>query len=283
MKKSPFTFHLAEILLIVMMLFSAITLGFSSGKFIVSFNSVGFTVFSSMQKAVTSVLYFFTDKIDDISEMSNLKQKYARLKDRLSDYEQIKRVNTELVKENERLKSIIDYKQTLNYKNITARIIGRDPDSLYSGITIDKGSSKGIKKGMCVVAVQNGDRAVVGKIVTVGYATSIIMPVFDSQCNISAKIQNTRDIGIVSGTGTQDESLKLNYIRKRMLNDFHTGDIIVTSGENSNYPADIPIGRISNIRTLDYSSSLDIDVDPIIDFSRLEHVVIIDLSEASEK
>ncbi|MCR5217521.1 rod shape-determining protein MreC [Treponema sp.] len=283
MKKSPFTFHLPEILLIAMVLFSAVMLGFSSGKFIVSFNSVGFTVFSSLQKGLNSVVYFFTDKVDGIKEISNLKQKYARLKDKLEDYEQIKRVNTEYVKENERLKSLLDFRDTIEYKNIPARIIGRDPDALYSGITINKGARHGVRKGMSVIAVQNGDRGIVGKIVTVGYGTSIIMPVYDSQCHISVRIQNTRDVGIVSGTGTQEKYLKLNYIRKRLVADFHTGDIIVTSGENGNYLADIPVGRISNITSLDYSSSLDIDVDPIIDFARLEHVIIIDLTEAAEK
>ena len=70
MKKGPFTFHLAEIILVVMVLFSAITLGFSSGRFIVSFNSVGFTVFSSLQKGVNSVACFFTDKVKGIKEVS---------------------------------------------------------------------------------------------------------------------------------------------------------------------------------------------------------------------
>ncbi|MBO6176207.1 MAG: rod shape-determining protein MreC [Treponema sp.] len=283
MKKGPFTFHLAEILLVVMVLFSAITLGFSSGRFIVSFNSVGFTVFSSLQKGVNSVVYFFTDKINGIRELSDLKKKYTVLKEQLENYEFLKRQNSEFQKENDRLKSLLEFTGTLEYKNIPARIIGRDPDSLYSGITINKGSMHGIKKGMSVIAVQNGDKGIVGKIVTVGYGASIIMPVYDSMCNISVRIQNTRDIGIISGTGTQDEHLKLNYIRKRFVADFHTGDIVVTSGENGNYLPDIPVGRISMITPLDYSSSLDIDVDPIIDFGRLENVIVIDMSKTVEK
>ena len=41
----------------------------------------------------------------------------------------------------------------------------------------------------------------------------------------------------------------------------------------------IPIGTISNIKILDYDTSLEIEITPIIDFSRLEHVIIIDSSE----
>ena len=71
----------------------------------------------------------------------------------------------------------------------------------------------------------------------------------------------------------------MKYIRKRVLDELHYGDIVVTSGENNNYMRDIPIGTISKITVLDYNSSLDIEIVPIIDFSRLENVVVVNLSE----
>ena len=58
--------------------------------------------------------------------------------------------------------------------------------------------------------------------------------------------------------------------------EFQEGDIVVTSGENGNYTRNIPIGRISKIAVLDYDANLEIEVEPIIDFSRLETVLIID-------
>ena len=57
------------------------------------------------------------------------------------------------------------------------------------------------------------------------------------------------------------------------------GDIVVTSGENNNYMRDLAIGSISKITVLDYNSSLDIELTPIIDFSRLENVVVVNMSE----
>ena len=133
------------------------------------------------------------------------------------------------------------------------------------------------------MAVQNGNIGIVGKVVTVGITTSLVMPVYDTTCNISARIQNTRDIGIVTGSGSYDSPLMLNYIRKRVLDDFNHGDLVVTSGENDNYMKDIPIGRISRITVLDYESSLEIEIDPVIDFMRLENVLVVDHKNPNDR
>lgn len=268
-----------EFVLAILLAVSGILLGLTSGGFIVNFNKVGFTIISSLDKGVEAVVSSVTGFINAVKETATLQQEYKELTEKLRDYEYLQRNNTEIRKENERLKEQLDFKETLTNKNYVAQIIARDPDGLYSGITINKGSRHGIKKGMPVLAVQHGNVGVVGKIITVGIGTSMIMPVYDLQCNISARIQNTRDIGIVSGNGTEDGSLVMKYIKKRVLEELSYGDIVVTSGENNNYMRDIPIGTISKITVLDYDSSLNIELNPIIDFSRLETVIVVDQEE----
>lgn len=274
--KSPLHFRLPECVLVLMIAFSGISLGFSGGGFIVNFDKLGFTVFSSLQKAVHAVENVFTGTVTAVRDMAHLRSEYQQLTEKLKDYEFLQRNNTEIRKENERLKEQLDFATEIKYRNIPAQIIGRNPDSQYSGITLNKGARNGIKKGMPVIAVQAGNVGVVGRIITVGVGTSMMMPVYDVRCNISSRIQNTRDLGIVSGNGSSDGALSLKYIRKRVMDDFNYGDIVVTSGENGNYMRDIPVGRISKITVLDYDSSLNIELDPIIDFNRLENVLVID-------
>lgn len=274
--KSPLHFRLSECVLVLMIAFSGISLGFSGGGFIVNFDKLGFTVFSSLQKAVHAVENVFTGTVTAVRDMAHLRSEYQQLTEKLKDYEFLQRNNTEIRKENERLKEQLDYATEIKYRNIPAQIIGRNPDSQYSGITLNKGARNGIKKGMPVIAVQAGNVGVVGRIITVGLGTSMMMPIYDVRCNISSRIQNTRDLGIVSGNGSSDGALSLKYIRKRVMDDFNYGDIVVTSGENGNYMRDIPVGRISKITVLDYDSSLNIELDPIIDFNRLENVLVID-------
>lgn len=274
--KSPLHFRLSECVLVLMIAFSGISLGFSGGGFIVNFDKLGFTVFSSLQKAVHAVENVFTGTVTAVRDMAHLRSEYQQLTEKLKDYEFLQRNNTEIRKENERLKEQLDFATEIKYRNIPAQIIGRNPDSQYSGITLNKGARNGIKKGMPVIAVQAGNVGVVGRVITVGVGTSMMMPVYDVRCNISSRIQNTRDLGIVSGNGSSDGALSLKYIRKRVMDDFNYGDIVVTSGENGNYMRDIPVGRISKITVLDYDSSLNIELDPIIDFNRLENVLVID-------
>ncbi|MDD7014963.1 MAG: rod shape-determining protein MreC [Spirochaetales bacterium] len=282
MKKNSIHFRFSEFILALFLIISGVMLGFSSGKFVVNFNSVGFTVFSSMQKGVSYVADFFTGTVTAVKEMAELKKEYEILSKKLADYEYLERSVSEVKKENERLKELLDYSQSIQYKSISAQIIGRDPDGLYSGITLNKGAKHGIKKGMSVMAIQKGNSGIVGKVVTVGAFTSLIMPVYDTHCYISARIQNSRDIGIISGQGAKSSKLDLSYIRKSIESEIQTGDIIVTSGESDNYLKDIPIGRISKVSKIDYESSLLIEVDPIIDFARLENVIVIDNTQINK-
>ena len=74
----------------------------------------------------------------------------------------------------------------------------------------------------------------------------------------------------------------MKYIRKRVLDELHYGDVVVTSGENSNYMRDLPLGPISKITIVEYNSSLDIELTPVIDFSRLENVVVVNMREIND-
>lgn len=257
-------------------------MGFSSGSFVLNFKKIGFTVFSSVQAGVHKVVDGIGDTFGAVRELARLKKEYAELTKKLENYEQMRRSNAEIRKENERLLEQLNFTTYLEEKNYPAQIISRDADNLYAYLTINKGSSSGIKKNMSVIAYQNGNSGLVGKVVQVGAFTSIVMPIYNMNCTVSARIQNSRDLGLVTGKGKEELPLAMNYIKKRVLEDLHYGDVVVTSGENSNYMRDLPIGTISKISVIDYNSSLDIELTPIIDFSRLENVVVVDIREIND-
>ena len=279
--KHFFRFGLSEIFLIVFVAISGVSLAFHSGGFVINFQSLGFTLLSSLQKGVNTVTNGIGDTFNAARELARLKEENRELTERLKNYEILQRANTDIKKENERLKEQLDFSLTYQEKNYPARIISRNPDSLYSSFTIDKGTRHGIKKNMPVLAVQGGIVGLVGKVVTVGSLTSLVMPIYDSKCSVSARIQNTRDIGLISGSGSSDSPLNMSYIKKRVRNEIHEGDLIVTSGEGGNYTGDIPIGSIYAIRELDYDSSLEIKIAPVVDFSRLEMVIVSDRFEVN--
>lgn len=281
--RNTFRFRISELLLIVLLTISCIFLGFSSKSFVVNLKMVGFSIFTSVEKGAVTVTRGIRNTFNSAKELRKMKSDYDALVLQLDNYEQMQRSNADIRKENERLKEQLDFSLSMEEKNIAAEIISRDLDNLYSYLTINKGSVNGIKKNMPVVAFQNGNQGLVGKVVEVGTFTSQVMPVYNINCIVSSRIQNTREIGLVSGRGDPDLPLSMQYIRKRTMDSLRYGDVIVTSGENDNYRRDIPVGSISKITANDYNSTLNIELNPIIDFSRLEVVFVVNIKELNDK
>lgn len=278
-QKSRFSLHLPELVLVVLVVISGTMLALSSGGFILNFKNVGFTALSSVQKGIGIVTSGITGTFNAVHELARLREENAFLTEKLKNYEYFQRNNTEITNENLRLREQLGFSTKIEQRNFPAQIIGRNTDNLYSTFTINKGSRAGIKKNMPVIAIQNGQVGLVGRVISVGVETSMILPIFDEKCTVSARVQSTRDIGLVSGQGSASGMLSMRYVKKRVLDELNYGDLIVTSGENENYLRDITIGSISKITPLDYDSTLDIEVVPVIDFSRLETVIVADLKE----
>ncbi len=269
-------------LLAVLVVISGVFLATSTGGFVLSFRELGFSIFSGLQRGVFTIFDGVENTFTAIGDLATLREEYNLLSEKLEDYEFLQRTNAEIRKENDRLSELLGFTQTYSYKTQTARIIGRDPENLYSAITINKGSRQGVQKNMPVIAIQNGNVGLVGKVITVGQFSSLIMPIYDFNSHVSARIQDTRDLGLISGNGNPDGVLTLNYIKKRVLDDLQFGDTIVTSGENDNYMRETVIGTVSAISDVSYDTSLIISVVPTIDFSRLEEVVVVDTGVLNE-
>ena len=282
-KNKGFKFGLSEFIFILLVVASSTLLTFNSGKFVLSFKKIGFSVISSIERCVFSVTDGVKNTVTSVAELRKLKKDYNELVLKLENYEKMQRSNVDIRKENERLRELLDFSVSTEEKNIPAQIISRELDNNFSYLTIDKGSVNGIKKNMPVVAFQHGNEGLVGKVVQVGMFTSQVMPIYNMDNIVSCRIQNTRDLGLVNGMGSQDKPIVMQYVRKRVLDELHYGDVVVTSGENDNYMRDIPIGTISKITVIDYNSSLNIELTPIIDFSRLENIVVVNQKELNDR
>ncbi len=284
-RKPNFSFKIkfAEFLLVIYLVIGGLFLAFSSGGFVVNFKQIGFSIFSSFDKGIHYITDGVKDTFNAVGELRKLKKDYNDLVIKLENYEEMKRSNADIRKENERLKEQLDFSVSMEEKNIPAQIIARDLDNAFTYITIDKGSVNGVRKNMPVIAFQNGNQGLVGKVVQVGTFTSQIMPIYNINNMVSARIQNLRDLGLVKGLGSQSQPLQMQYIRKSVMEELKPGDIIVTSGENDNYMRDIAIGSITKIKSVDYNSSLIIELMPIIDFSRLENVFVVNQKELNDR
>ena len=281
-RKFSFKIKFDIFLLTLLLIISSVLLIFSGGRFIVDFKSVGFSVASGTENAVHSVSSFVTDTVSAVRELADLRSKYLALSEKLKDYELLQRSNADIRRENRELKELLGFADTITYKNIPAQITGFDPDNLYSGIIINRGAKHGVRKNMPVLAFQGSNVGLVGKIVQTGRDSSMIIPIYDYQCYVAASVQTTKHRGLVNGQGGADLPLIMQYVQKRAKDEIGIGDRILASGENNLFPKDSPIGVITGIKVHDYETYLELTVQPIIDFSRLDYVFVLDLSSAHE-
>jgi len=251
---------------------------FSTRSFVIDVRDVGFSLFSGIRGVIQGVSTSVQKTILSVKELSRLKEEYDQLVKQLERYEELARNAADIEQENINLKKQLNFSQNLIFKHIPAQIIGKDPDNLFSSFVIDKGIKEGIKKNMAVIAFQDGTQGLVGLVVQVGRHESMVMPVYDYNSYVSARFAQSLYEGIVSGQGDSNGPLVMKYIKKRAKDEIQYGDRVVTSGLGGIYPKGIEIGRVSKIIFQEYETSLTVELEPSIDFSRLEYVFVIEKS-----
>ena len=283
MSKLKFNFDI--FLFAILLLFSSLLLWSSTGEFVLNFKEIGFSIVSGIEKPFFYLHSFFKNTASSIAELSSLKVKYEELAQKLNKYEILETSTLEIQKENKELRELLGFSQNIRTHNIVAEIIALDPHNLYYGIVINKGLKQGVRKNMPVIAFQNGNMALVGKITSVGKSSSVVLPLYDDRCYIAAKMEGAKYRGVVGGQGSDSLPLVMRYVKKRVKEEIKVGEKVLTSGldDMSIFPKNIPIGYISKIKMHDYETSLELSVEPIINFSILEYVFVLDVSHNNKE
>jgi len=260
---------------IALLLVSFFTLFFSSRSVLSDAKNLGLTVFSGLRGGIYAVSSTVSRTVLSISELATLRREYAELSGRVARYEQLERTSAEIRQENNRLREQLGFSQTLRYQHIPAELIGRDPNNLFSAFVINKGTQAGVAIDMPVIAYQNGIQGLVGKVVNAGAFESMVMPLYDESCYVSSRLSQSRYEGIVEGEGTSDLPLLMRFIGKRARDEISIGDVVVSSGMGGIFPPGINIGRVNRINYQETEISMEVELEPSIDFSRLEYVFVI--------
>lgn len=179
------------------------------------------------------------------------------------------RIN-ELETENRRLRAELGFKEShLDTQFLSANVIYFDPSNFVRTVTIDKGTSDGVRVGMVVVS----PAGLVGRITQTTASTSRVMLITDSRSSLYGVVQrsDTRALGIVQGK--LDDALLFRWVPQSET--ISPGDLVVTSGRGLNFPQGLYIGKITNVRRNDVEMFQEADIEPAVDFRQLEAVMVI--------
>jgi len=270
-KKSGLDFYVFIALIVI----SFLTLFFSTRNILLDAKNLGLSMFSGIRGGINEISSVVSRTMMSIRELAVLRREYSELLERITRYEQLERTSAEIRQENNRLKEQLGYSQELRYQHIPAILIGQDPLNLFSAFVINKGSQAGVAVDMPVIAYHDGIQGLVGKVVNAGAFESLVMPLYDSRCFVSSRLAESRYEGIVEGRGIPEIPLLMRFIRKRARDEINIGDMVISSGMGGTYPAGINIGRVNKINFQEDELSMEVELEPSIDFSRLEYVFVI--------
>lgn len=153
---------------------------------------------------------------------------------------------------------------------IACSVIGRDEGSYFSAFQINKGLNDGIEDLMAVTT----SGALIGYTYNTKADTADVISIISSEASIPAIIQSSRDQGTIRGTlGINGEPMcRMYYLPDNTVP--RPGDTVVTSNIGIAFPKGIPIGTVrESTRGLENNKQY-IVVEPLVDFQRIEYVIV---------
>ncbi len=160
---------------------------------------------------------------------------------------------------------------------ISAKVINNTTQKRKNYITLNKGVRDGVGVGMGVM-VNDG---VVGIVKDVSEKFSVVIPVLNSEINVSTKISSSGYVGLLEWYGESASMAYLSDIPRHV--DLVIGDALVTSGLTSNFPEGIPVGYIHEFELAPGNSYFTIKVELAVNFETLAYVSVIKNNNSLEQ
>jgi rod shape-determining protein MreC len=234
------------------------------------------SVFGPMEEGATRALKPARDLINWFDETFNARGENDDLRSELQQ------LRTQLAQaqsaegENKQLRELLglDRQGTLaGYTPVTARVIGRSPTVWYSTVTIDKGSSAGVKMNDPVVT---GD-GLAGRITDVTRGTAVVTLITDDRSAVSARVLPNGPEGVAEPEVGDPSDLLLDFIDRSQP--IHRGQILVTAGWSngaisSAFPPGIPIGKVSETSVGEQQAYQRVHVTPYADIRGLDFIQV---------
>ena len=201
----------------------------------------------------------------------------------------LNRRNAELQAEIVRMQETIDRLREQNFTDtlaidsgvrhfdfIVAHVINNSISHPFNYLTINKGSSDGIKPELGVID-RNG---VVGIVSTTGAHSARVISLLNPHFRLSCKIKRSDYFGSLVWDGANPSEALLEELPRHTV--FEPGDTIVTSGYSAVSPSGLPVGVIIGADTDRNQNFFTLRVRLLADFTTLGNVQVVINNQAEE-
>jgi len=193
-------------------------------------------------------------------ENDKLRGRLARLEDENQQYR-------EAILSSERFQRLAGFRSQREIPMVPANVIHQDLSPWFQSLIIDQGAAAGIRPGMPVIT----DSGVVGLVAGTTPGAAKVMLMIDPQSRLDVYVERTRARGTVRGAASS--TCDLDYVLRQ--ESIEEGDLLLTSGMGGVYPKGLRVGRIAKVDHKTSGLFLAAQVEPAVDFARLDEVFVI--------
>lgn len=205
--------------------------------------------------------------MNSIVEYHDLKSENEELRRKLGEMSFQNSRMKEAYLENDRLRSLLDFKDRSGFNLIPAKIVVQNHDGFSHAFLLDVGSDDGVSTGMPVLAGEG----LVGRTVSISKHNSVVQVLDDINYRVGAMIQRSRVTGVAQNVDA--DRIILNYVP--LTADVKLGDVVITSGNSDLYPKGIEIGLVSEVDSPPTALFKSIIISPFVDLQKLEEAFVL--------
>lgn len=150
----------------------------------------------------------------------------------------------ELENDNRSLRSALGFKTRPEFRVVAAQVKRRNPSTWWQTVEIDRGQECGIGTQDAVIC----NEGLVGKVDHSEEGRSVVILLTDESCKVSAKVEGTTELGIITGQRGQPDGppvLRLQFLSKDAA--IRPGSRVFTSGRGGVFPANILLGTVEKV------------------------------------
>jgi rod shape-determining protein MreC len=227
-----------------------------------------FSPFQSVTSKATGAGSGFINRIVNFSSTADENERLQRL---VAELDLELKHAREAKSENERLHGILGLKEKTGYEVVPARVIARDSTVWFNTITVDRGSSVGIKLNMPVVT----GGGIVGRVISLSPWTAQVMLLTDEKAAAGAVVGQLGEsgaLGSIRGNG-EGGLVEMKYVSG--LQKVGVGDYVMTTGQDGIYPPGLNVGEVVQVKHGTATQPHQILIRPGAQLDQLQEVAVL--------
>jgi rod shape-determining protein MreC len=159
-------------------------------------------------------------------------------------------------------------------KPVTARVIGRSPTVWYSTVSIDKGSSAGVRVDDPVVAADG----LAGRVTATTTGSAQVTLITDANSSVTGRVLPSGATGVVEPDIGDPRDLQLNFVQRGK--EIADGQMVVTAGFSTGdldsiFPPGIPIGKVTDSSLEEQQAYQRVHLEAFADLRDMDFVQVL--------